>query len=176
MARSLTLSSSTVASLLNSVLRPAAGDPEPHAPGAPVLRWWEWMMLNPQPLPPRETWGPQPDPWRWAVAVRAEVSTIVDRFEQAGTLVGEGDHERAVEVSGAAVGSLVDDLCATPPRARPFPGPWGPQLEADALSGRSLVVAAAQFQVAADSLGGHPLSTVFEDAAMRLFQAGAERG
>jgi len=175
MPRPLTVTTTTVTALINSVLRPASDDPEPTGPGGPVLDWWQWVLLNPQPLPPRETWGPLPDPWRWALAVRAELARTVDQFEQAGIIVVGGDVERAVEMTGRTVSRLVDDFCGTPPRPRPFPGPWGPRLGSEPLSGRSLMVAAAQFEQAAESLGDHPLTGVLDDAAGRLFETGAER-
>jgi hypothetical protein len=173
---SLTLSTTAIAALVSSVLRPVPDDPEPVGPGGPVIRWGDWVMLNPQPLPPRESWGPSPEPWSWAVAVRAELSRALDQFEQAAIIIVSGrDPEGAWEATETPLTRLVDDFCGTQPRPRPFPGPWGPRLTSEPLSGRSLMIAGAQFQQVADYLGDHPLNPGLEDAARRLFETGIAR-
>lgn len=53
---------------------PNPDDPDPVGPAGPVIRGLDWVLLNPQPLPPREVlvprlvrhlgaeWGPRPEP------------------------------------------------------------------------------------------------------------------
>lgn len=186
MATSITLSTTALAALL-SRLNPAPDDPGPWGPGGPVLADLTWFALNPQPLPPRWArrggpspdpwrWGPQPDPWRFAVAVRFAVSRLIDQYEQAGIIVIGGDVERLAEVSGQQIRALVDELCGTPPRPRPFPRPWGPELDVEELDPTWQLLAAAQLTLAGQGLGDdHPLAPLLAEGGDAVFRTAAAR-
>ncbi len=192
--REITLSTTALANLID--LFPNPDDPEPTGPGGPVIRWLEWVGLNPQPLPPRwhellqavlmnpvpwrrgpspEPWGPHPEPWLWAAVTRATISTHLNRLEAAGIIIVSGDLEHAIRSTGESLVAFVDDICGTPPRPRPFPPPWGPVLDPETLHPLNLIVAGAQFQKAADALGDHPLHDTFEESAERLLSTGIAR-
>lgn len=175
MPTSVTLPVSALATLVGQFAYPNPDDPEPHGPGGPVIRnRGEWVYLNPQPLPPVEKWGPQPEPWRFAAAVRTSIGHILTTVELAGIIIVGGDAERPTAFAKQAVSDLVDEWCGTPPRPRPFPGPWGPTLD-EPLSVLNLIVAAVQVQRAADSVAGTPTGDILDGAAGRLFEVAAER-
>ena len=65
---------------------PNPDDPgEPHGPGSPVVHdsiadRIAWVLLNPQPLPPKvaagSRMGPRPEPWRSARLAQAVIDQI----------------------------------------------------------------------------------------------------
>ena len=177
----ITLSTSVLADLLDYLPNP--DDAGPVGPAGPVIRWLDWVMLNPQPLPPREIvfgprpepWGPGPIPWRWAALARATISTHLERLEMAGIIIVSGDTERAVRSSSESLNQFVDEICGTPPYKGPFPRPWGPFLDTETLHPINLISVGAQFQRAADALGNSPLHDALEQAALRALSAGLER-
>ena len=114
------------------------------------------QALNPQPLPPKDSFGPQPDPWFWASVAREVIAGII--------------------IVGGAEGSLariIDDYCGTPPR-RPIIGPNGP-VTPDTLHTTNLLAMAAELQRAADAFEGHELQGALADAAGIAFEAAAAR-
>jgi hypothetical protein len=102
----------------------------------PWLRWYyahggeeiigplgplEAVALNPQPLPPGEAkLGPRPEPWRIAVAQLVRAAQAKDLT----TGLPEGQQRIGLEKSaGAAIETILDDWCGTPPKY-PYPWPW----------------------------------------------------
>lgn len=189
------LSTQSLSRLL-SLLNPAPDDLGPWVPATPVVPYWEWLELNPRPLPPKAKdrqglgpspdpwgqpgpvpwrWGPQPDPWRFGITVRAAIARILDRFEQAGIIVVGGAQEHQ-DAARQQIGYLVDELCGTPPRRKPFPGPWGPVLDSDELDPRVLFVAGAQFARTATGLSDdHALAGPLFEAADQVFAVAAAK-
>jgi hypothetical protein len=132
-----------------------------------VLDRWNWVRLNPQPLPPKTR-------WRAALVARISVARALSLHESAQALADDGG-ERAFRMIQRNVSTLVDDWCGTRP-PRPFPWPWGPILRStEKLEPTDLLVAGAQFHKAAQELVGNPLQEVFNDAAGRLFETGLAR-
>lgn len=188
----ITVPTSDLVRLLDAVAYPNPDDVGPLGPAGPVIRWWDWVALNPQPLPPKwqwtepwRKWGPHPEPWRswgdrpdprgWTMVAQATIGQAMESFEMAGIIVVGGDTERARESIQDSLTKFVDDICGTPPRKGPFPGPWGPVLDPERLHPSNLVIAGAQFHKAAESLGDHPLRGTMQDAAQRLFETGLSR-
>ena len=166
---------------------PNPDDPGPVGPAGPIIRELDWMLLNPQPLPPREMltprlfrhlgpeWGPRPEPWLWAVVARAVITEHLDRLTMAGIIIVSGDTEHPVRVLTESLSAFTDEICGTPPHKGPFPGPWGPLLDTDTLHPVNLILAGIQFQKAADSLQSHPLHDAVDQAAERLLREGFDR-
>lgn len=191
--REITMSTSALTRLFDYLPNP--DDPEPVGPGGPVIRWLDWVSLNPQPLPPVATgfqralfgpgpipwgpssqaWGPRPEPWRWAMLTRATISAHLDRLSAVGIIIVGGDVERAVQATSDSISSFVDDICGTPPHKGPFPGPWGPVLDSETLHPINVVTAGVQFQTAADALTDSTMHDVLERAAERLLDVGLSR-
>jgi hypothetical protein len=100
----------------------------------PILQWlWKHGCEEPVgPLDPVvKQFGPQPEPWvsgpspePWRVAVPQLVQAVQAR-ELAAKLEGHA-REELVKSSGAAVDSILDDWCGTPPRRWPWPWPGPP--------------------------------------------------
>jgi hypothetical protein len=166
---------------------PNPDDPDPVGPAGPVIRGLDWVLLNPQPLPPREVlvprlvrhlgaeWGPRPEPWVWASTTRAVITAHLDRFTMAGIIIVSGDTEHPVQVITKSLSTVVDELCGTPPHKGPFPALWGPLLDTGTLHPVNLVIAGIQFQKAADALQDHPLHDALDQAAERLLGEGFNR-
>ena len=183
--REITVSTAALVKLFDYLPNP--DDPEPVGPAGPVIRRLDWVLLNPQPLPPRELsalrlirqlggeWGPRPEPWLWSATIRAVISQHLDRLEMAGIIIVSGDTEQPVRVIGDSISALIDEMCGTPPHKGPFPGPWGPVLDSETLDPAVLIIAGIQFQKAADALENHPLHGALDQAAERLFGEGFNR-
>lgn len=141
---------------------------------------WDWVLLNPQPLPPRELFPPRegppgPRPRYWTVLTRAVISRHLDRLEQAGIIIVGGDVEhvlrRVADDLESFTARLVD---GTPPDVSPG-DLWEPAAGPHALHPVELVLAGLQFQHAADTLPEHPLQGVLEHSAVQLVDVGLER-
>lgn len=142
---------------------------------------WDHVLLNPQPLPPRELFppwlGPWPGPWprSWTLVTRAVVARHVDRLEQAGIIIVSGDVEHVVRRSADELADYASALTGDAPgRAVPV-GPWSSPPAAGPLAALDLVLAGLQLQHAADSLPEHPLHEAFERSATHLIDVGLER-
>ncbi len=171
MNQDITLTKSALAHLFDSVLYPRDDDPGPYGPIGPVIRWalrdLSWVLLNPQPLPPRT--GPEPDPWRSALAARTVIDQAVLQYRLAEVLPAE-QSETAYDAVRSFVRVFIDD-CGTPPKPRPWPWPW--KWDLAQMLPLDLLVAGAQFQKAAAF--DNPLQTVFSSAADQLFERGLRR-
>jgi hypothetical protein len=79
------------------------------------------VALNPQPLPPgKARLGPQPEPWRIAVGQLVQAA----RAKDLSIRLPEGPLQRgAAKSAGAAIETILDDWCGTPPKY-PYPWPW----------------------------------------------------
>lgn len=141
---------------------------------------WDWVLLNPQPLPPRELFPPRegppgPSPRYWTALTRAVISRHLDRLEQAGIIIVSGDVEhvlrRVADDLETFTAQLVEGM---PPGVAPG-ALWETAAGAGALHPVELVLAGLQFQHAADALPEHPLHGVLEHAAVQLVDVGLER-
>jgi len=100
----------------------------------PILQWlWKHGWEEPVgPLGPVvKQFGPHPEPWAsgpspepWRIAVPQLVQAVQAR-ELAAKLEGHAG-EALVKSSGAAIDSILDDWCGTPPRRWPWPWPGPP--------------------------------------------------
>ena len=141
---------------------PNPDDPgEPHGPGGPVvlntiLDRIAWVLLNPQPLPPKyaavSRMGPVPDPWRSATIARAVIDQAT-REMQIAEVAGRG--EQGGQVAQRGIAEFIDDFCGTRVPGRPRPPHW----VTAAATPEDLLTAAAQFQMAANGLGKGTLQT-----------------
>jgi hypothetical protein len=182
MPENLTFTKAALVHLLDGVLYPNPDDPGPYGPIGPIIRWalrdLSWVLLNPQPLPPKsepdpEPWrfGPFPDPWRAMVLARTVIDRVVAQYQFAETLAGAEQSERALEAVRSQIWEFVDDYCGTrPPK---WPWPWPPRFDPARLRPLDLLVAGAQFQKAADLQ--NPLQADFSAAADQLFETGLKR-
>jgi hypothetical protein len=191
----ITLTKAALVSLLDAVLNPNPDDPGnpndpwgPYGPFGPVIRGWSSVALNPRPLPPMagpvpdpwragpgpQPWraGPRPEPWRAALLARAVIGRAVTQYQFAEVLVGTQHAARMIEAVGSQIHEFVDDYCGTGPRRWPWPWPWPPTFEPPQRRPLELLVAAAQFQKAADVGVDSPLQAEFSAAADRLFETG----
>ena len=115
----------------------------------PVLRWlyahgWEEPVgplgplvarSEPTPEPWRIAGGPQPEPWRIAVGQLVHAVQVKDL---AARMKGKQGEEMA-KSAAAAIESVLDDWCGTPPRKWPWPWPGPPPWVWDIASELSLV-------------------------------------
>jgi hypothetical protein len=143
-------------------------EPPNEPPEPPPWEFPRWLRLNPQPLPPKGH-------WRAANAARTIIAQALTMHELTEALASDGG-ERALGVIHRKVSAFVDDWCGTRPHPKPVPWPWGPLVRGtEELQPIELIVAGAQFQKAADALGGTALQESFEGAADRLLQTGVSR-
>lgn len=136
------------------------------------------VLLNPQPLPPREgqaRWlGPRSDDW--GQLTRAVVARHLERLEQAGIIIVSGDVEHVVRRSAAELADFAAELVGdTPGRAVPS-WPWGAAAgRVGSLSAVDLILAGLELQHAADALPEHPLAEALQQSAAQLLHVGVER-
>jgi hypothetical protein len=164
----IVLSQRALWSLLE-LLNPNPDDAGPVGPGGPVLAGIlgriEQVLLNPQPLPPKE---------RAVVAARVMIAQSVSTYEMAEAVAADGG-ERALQLIDARISRLLDeDLCPRPPKPpRPWPHPWGDVLGgSDPIQPAEMLAASVQFQKAADAYEGLALHAPFLSAAEQLREAG----
>lgn len=127
------------------------------------------VMLNPQPLPPREVWA--------LVAAQAIVADIQRTSESLRMFPDEFQY-RAVEMTQAGLAELVDDWCGTGwPRRWPIPWPWPPEPDPDPrelANPLDLIIIGAVF----DRLSGmldESLQGAVEETAVAFIEAGVAR-
>ncbi len=130
------------------------------------------VALNPQPLPPRE--GPHPEPWRSAVLAQAIIEEAQMRYLY-GAMLSDGHTNGLMNNAASLISEAVDWWCGTPPPKWPFPWPfpWPPPWRSELVQPEELVIAAVQFQKAAQFDG--PLAGEFGAAADRLLEIGLEQ-
>lgn len=180
----VTVTKAALVKLLNEALYPNPDDPgnpnNPWGPYGPIgplirgaLRDFSGVLLNPQPLPPKE--GPHPDPWRSALVARTVIDQVVAQYRFAEVMGGREQAERAVETIQSQIGEFVDDYCGTGAPRWPLPWPFPLGLEPADLDPVDLLVAGAQFQKAADSVANGPLQGDLSAAADKLLETGMRR-
>jgi hypothetical protein len=130
---------------------------------------WDWVALNPQPLPPRVLFS------------TALVEEVIDRTlfmqEIADSMKNDGS-DRGIIVVGGIIDKFVDDLCPERPKI-PFPkkkGPWPPEPDPDPRwQALELLVIGHQFQKAAKGIGNERLRQTFNRAAEKIISTGISR-
>jgi hypothetical protein len=181
MDETFSLSKALLVRLLDAVL-PRDDDPGPYGPIGPVMRLalrdLSWVLLNPQPLPPRsgphpDPWGPGPQPWRAALLARHAIDRLVTEAQLGEVAAGRLQPDETIEVVRAHVFEIVDDFCGNRPPRWPRPLPWPPAH--DPIHGLDLLMAGAQFQKTADAMTDNLLQADFSAAADRFFATGLER-
>jgi hypothetical protein len=80
------------------------------------------VLLNPQPLPPKEA-GPFPEPWRSAAVARTVIDQVVAQYRFAEVMGGRERSERAIETIRSHISEFVDDYCGSGPAGGPCRGP-----------------------------------------------------
>lgn len=189
----LSISKTAFTNLIDAFL-PQDGDPGPWGPLGPVIRdRLLWVLLNPQPLPPRE--GPEPDPWhrvsspvpdpwhsrlggipvpwRSASLVRLVIHQAVSQYQWVEVMVSAEQLDKSAEIIRSQIRRFVDEFCGTrPPRV---PWPWPPKFDPKELHPLEFLVAGAVFQKTAEAMVNGPLSNDVSAAADRLFETGLKR-
>jgi hypothetical protein len=157
---------------------PGPDDPEPSGPAGPISgprpEPWrvalagifgriEQVLLNPQPLPPKE---------RAIVAARVVIADAIDTLRTAEAVAEDGG-ERALSVLDSRISKFVIEFCGTPPHPpRPWPHPWGDVLGGgDPIQPVEMLAASVQFQQAADADTSSPLHAPFSSAAEQMREA-----
>jgi hypothetical protein len=179
MNETIAISKAALVKLVDAVLFPNPDDPGvrgpwgPFGPGGPVTHWslrnLAWVMLNPQPLPPRE--DPEPEPWRAVLLARAMIEQAVTQMQLGELVAGPGQGERIRESVAMRVKEFVDEVCGTHPRK--WPWPWPSALGSGESRPIELLVIGAQFHKAAELES--PLKSTFDHAADRLIETGLKR-
>jgi hypothetical protein len=158
--KEFTLSKAALVRLFGFNPNPDEG--EPHGPGTPVVRGTvldriAWVLLNPQPLPPK------------VAAARLARTVINDAAREVQIAEVAGRAEQGGKSAQSQIAEFVDEYCGTPPHPRP------PYWVTGIPTPEELLASAAQFQMAADGLGKGALQTACAAAADKLFQTGATR-
>jgi hypothetical protein len=191
MNTNFSISKTALVSLVDAFL-PRDDGTEPWGPGTPViLNWLSWILLNPQPLPPKigpspdpwlagpvpDPWnrgaGLQPDPWRSFALVRLVTERAISHYQFAELTLNTGQLEKATDVVGMQIHRFVDEFCGTwPPR---FPWPWPRKFDPRELHPVDFIVAGAEFQKASDTVAENQLKNHLSAAAERLFEMGLNK-
>lgn len=186
MKENISISKTAFSDLINAFL-PIDDDSGPWGPAGLVNNdRLLWILLNPQPLPPKE--GPSPDPWHWisgpvpdpwstgpapqpwrtAALINHVINQAFSQYQLAQIMVGEEQLERSTEVIGSQIRRFVDEFCGTkPPRF-----PWPPKFDPKVLHAIDFFVAGTDLQRAADAMTNEPLQEIFSAAADQLFETG----
>jgi len=139
-----------------------------------VLREFEAVLLNPQPLPPNA--ARSRDPWRSATVARTVIDQAVAQYRFAEELGGNEQADRTIEALRSVIGEFVEDYCGTAgPSGWPLPWPHPLVLDTPERDPLDLLVAGAQFHKAADLVGDGPLRRHFSAAAGKLLKTGMGR-
>jgi hypothetical protein len=158
MTKSIALPQLTLARLLD-LFKPNPYDPEPGGPGGPVIYPPSFFRS-----------APDPNPWRSAREARTAIDRALEQWKTAELVTGGHVTETMIGGIGGGISSFVDYYCGN---GRPPKGPW-PKREATELRPLDLLVAGAQFELAAEGLSDHPLQRVCSAAADQLFAAGLQ--
>jgi hypothetical protein len=160
MNKRITLTQSALANLLN-LFNPNPDDSEPIGPGGPVIHL------------PYFRFEPEPVPWRSARIARTAIDRGLAQFQTAELITDGNLTERMISAIGGGISSFVDYYCGNsrPPK---WGGPW-PKRDANQLRPIDLLVAGAQFELAAEALSDHPLQGAYSAAADQLFEAGLQQ-
>lgn len=180
---SITVTKSALVKLVDGMLYPTQMIPVaraicggPYGSIGPIIRGtlhdFSWLMLNPQPLPPKIT-GLMPEPWRSAVVARSIIDQVVAQYRLAEVMCDGEQAERATEALRSQIGEFVDEYCGTGrPRRGPLPSPFPLRVDPAEFHPTAALVAGAHFQKAAGSMGDGPLEGAFSAAADRLLKTG----
>ena len=161
----------SLASQLSNIYNPNPDDPEPDGPWGPIIRQafqfskLSWVMLNPQPLPPKE------------VIAMNLARQVIDRAslmnEIANGLHTEGERQGIIVVGGY-ISRFIDDCgngvikIRIPKRRWPVPDP-DPDPE---LQPMDFIMMGLQFQAEANATNDEELKRIFTDAAGKLLDKG----
>lgn len=197
MTEKFSISKTALGELINAFL-PRDDDSGPWGPFGPVIRdRLLWILLNPQPLPPKTS--PQPDPWHWfsgpvlqpwllgtgphphphphpqpwrsVELVRFVIDKAVLQYQLAEVVVGTEQLKRSTETIGSMILRFVDEFCGTkPPRL-----PWPPKFSPKELHPLDFLIVGTEFQRAADAIANEPLQEIFSAAADQLLETGLKR-
>ena len=136
------------------------------------------VLLNPQPLPPREERSPWPGPSSadWASVAQAVVARHLERLEQAGIILLSGDVEHVVRRSSQDLVDFASELVGDTPGSALRSWPRNPAAgEVGSLQAVDLILAGIELQQAADALPEHPLAEALERSAAHLLDVGVQR-
>ncbi len=181
MANDVMLSARSVAMLLARIFGPSIWD-DPHFGGGGPLAHvhpaltvrqalggmsngalLEAMMLNPQPLPPRE---------RYALLLAdATISEIV-AVSNMGMLFGSDAGQRMQEVALRQLANFEEMCPRWPPWPKTWPPPPPPPWEREEMAATELFVVGARLAAAADVAQDERLQGALADAGSRLMEMG----
>ena len=175
---------SLVSQLVNG--NPNPDDPQPPGPWDPVIRRahervsyrmstpfqfssWDWVALNPQPLPPRVI---------FSHALAEEVIGKALLMQEIADGMNTNEEERGIIIVSGLISKFVDDLCPERPKI-PFPkkkGPWPPDPDPDPRwQALELFVIALQFKEQSRSTSNEALRLTFEDASDKIISTALSR-
>jgi hypothetical protein len=175
---------SLVSQLVNG--NPNPDDPQPPGPWDPVIRRafervsitmrqqfefnsWDWVALNPQPLPPRVV---------FSQALADEVISKALFMQEIADGMSTNGQDRGIIIVSGFVSKFVDDLCPDRPKI-PFPkkkGPWPPEPDPDPRwQALELFVIALQFKQQARSASHETLRRTFEEASEKIISTALSR-
>ncbi len=162
--REITMSTAVLAALLDSAEASASSRSKQ-------------VLLNPQPLPPREGYPPwpRPRPGDWRSVVRVVVERHLDRLEQAGIIIVSGDVEHVVDRSTQELADFATALVGEAPGLALTSWSRSTAAEPGSLAAVDLVLAGLELQQAADGLPDHPLHEALAQAAEQLLDVGVAR-
>lgn len=175
-------------SLVNQLVNgnPNPDDSQPPGPWDPVIRKayeraslrmsaqfqlnsWDWVALNPQPLPPRV---------EFSRALAEEVISKALFMQEIADGMSTNGQERGIIIVGGFINKFVDDLCPDRPKI-PFPkkkGPWPPEPDPDQRwQALELFVIGLQFQQQARTTSNEAFRKTFEEAGEKIISTALSR-
>lgn len=123
--------------------------------------------LNPQPLPPRET---------FAIAIAQDVIERVILMQDIADAIGRNNgQERGIIIVSGAIQKFIDDYCGTDLLRLKFPLPPPKKGLDDKLSAFELVAMGIQFEQGASTVANHELAQELRNAGAKLTDMGLAR-
>lgn len=160
------------ANQFSNIYNPNPDDSEPSGPWGPVIRKafqfskLSWVMLNPQPLPPREI---------IALNIAREVIDQALLMQQIGNSLNQEGEERGIIIVSGFISRFIDDCgngiikIKIPHRGIPEPGPD------PVLTPVELIIMGLQFQSEAKSADNEQIQRLFMDAGKKLISGGIDK-
>lgn len=125
----------------------------------------DWAALNPQPLPPKET---------FVIAFTEEVLDRVLLMQDIADAVNQRGEQQGIIIVGGKLNSLVDELCGNNFKIKiPIPHP---KHESDkGLSGVDLILAASVLEKSSATVYNESIKQELKNAAKKLIEVGISR-
>ena len=160
------------AAQLSNIYNPNPDDPEPSGPWGPVVRQafesskLSWIMLNPQPLPPREI---------IAINIAREVISRALLMQEIGNNLNREGEERGIIIVSGFISRFIDDCgngivkIKIPHRGIPEPGPD------PVITPVELILMGLQFHSEAKTIDNDQVQRLFKEAGEKLISNGINK-